>query len=93
MALLSMCCDAEHRSLSRINPVRCKQAAERRYEDDAAVVRDGLRQGRNFMRFVREAQVMHQELDRGARDRNGTFESVDGLAVYHPESVKGQMLS
>jgi hypothetical protein len=45
------------------------------------------------MRFVREAQVMHQELDGGARDRNGTFESVDWLAVYHPESVKGQMLS
>ena len=40
------------------------------------------------MRFVREAQVMHQELDGGARDRNGAFESVDGLAVYHPESVK-----
>jgi hypothetical protein len=44
------------------------------------------------MRFVRKAQVMHQELDRGARDRNGAFESVDRLAVHHPESVKGQML-
>ena len=93
MALLGMCCDAEHRSLGRINPVRCKQAAERRYEDDTAVVRDGLRQGGNFMRFMREAQVMHQELDGGTRDRNGTFESVDGLAVYHPESMKERMLS
>ena len=44
------------------------------------------------MGFMREAEVVHQELDGGARDRNGAFESVDGLAVCQFESVKGRII-
>jgi hypothetical protein len=70
MSLLRMRCDTEHRPLGRIDPVRRKEAAERSDEDDAAIVRHGLCQGGYFVGFVREAEVVHQKLNGGARDRD-----------------------
>lgn len=89
MSLLCVRREAEYSSLCGIDPVWCKQAAERCDEDDAAIIRHGLRQRGNPVGFVREAEVVHQELHRGACDCNGAFERVHGLEVGHAESVPG----
>jgi hypothetical protein len=68
-------------SLGVVDPVRSKQAAESRHEDDAAVVFNRLGQRCDLARFVYEAQVVHQKLDTCTSDCDTPLKRIDRFAA------------
>jgi hypothetical protein len=66
---------------SIINPIRGKQATKRRHENAATIILDALGAFIDFGAIPEEPEIVHQELDSAAGDRNAAFERVNWLSL------------
>ena len=81
MALARMLRDAEDGPLRIVDPIRRKQATERRHEHHAPAILHLFRQRRHVLGLFRQAQIVDQELDARPGYRDAALERVDWFVV------------